>query len=185
MSRVSDLIDAYKAELSMTWKENVSGGERVWMLVYPPDLERQIRHALPSLELATIQSGHCWVVIDVTDDFGRWLSSHRYADAFYEDPSDLTQSILDQFETTLVTRIRETLEAAPENTVVTLVGIGSIFPFLRASSVIKSVDSTVTGRFLVLFPGLHDPETHSFRLLDARDGFNYRACVIDPQKDLS
>lgn len=77
MSRVSDLVDAYKAELSLTWKDNVSGGERVWMLVYPPDLERQMRHALPSIELATTQAGRGWVVIDVTDDFGRWLSSHR------------------------------------------------------------------------------------------------------------
>ncbi|UNX56064.1 DUF1788 domain-containing protein [Georgenia sp. TF02-10] len=185
MSRVSDLVDAYKAELSLRWNENVSGGERVWMLVYPPDLERQIRHALPSMELATTQAGRAWVVLDVTDDFGSWLSSHRHAEAFYEEPSDLTPSILDQFEKTLVARIRESLEAAPASAVVALVGIGSIFPFLRASSVIKSVDSAVTGRLLVLFPGLHDPETHSFRLLDARDGFNYRARVIDPQKDLA
>lgn len=185
MSRVSDLVDAYKAELSLTWKHNVSGGERVWMLVYPPGLERQIRHALPSMELATTQAGRGWVVLDVTDEFGRWLSSHRHAEAFYEEPTDLTQSILDQFEMTLVTRIRETLEGADANAVVALVGIGSIFPFLRASSVIKSIDSVVNGRLLVLFPGLHDPETHSFRLLDARDGFNYRARVIDPQKDLA
>lgn len=184
MSRVSDLIDAYKAELSLTWKDNLSGGERVWMLVYPPDLELQMRHALPIMELATTQTSRGWIVIDVTDDFGRWLSSHRHAVAFYEEPSDLTQSILDQFEAALVTRIREALEAAPVNTVVALVGIGSIFPFLRASSVIKAVDSAVTGRLLVFFPGLHDPETHSFRLLDARDGFNYRARVIDSQKDL-
>ena len=68
---------------------------------------------------------------------------------------------------------------------VAFVGIGSIFPFLRASSVIKAIDDAVTGRLLVLFPGLHDPDTHSFRLLDARDGFNYRARVIDPQKDIA
>ncbi|UZD61113.1 DUF1788 domain-containing protein [Brevibacterium sp. JSBI002] len=179
---MSDLVDAYKAELTLTWKDNVSGGERVWMLVYPPELERQIRHALPSLELATSQAGRGWAIVDVTDDFGRWLSSHRHAEAFYEEPSDLTQSILDQFETILVKRIRQALEAAPANAIVALVGIGSIFPFLRASSVIKSIDSTVTGRLLVLFPGLHDPATHSFRLLDARDGFNYRARVIDSQK---
>lgn len=185
MSRVSDLLEAYKAELSLTWKDNVSGGERVWMLVYPPDLERQMRHALPSMELATTQAGRVWRTLDVSDNFGLWLSSHRHAEAFYEEPSDLTQSILDQFEATLVARIREILEGAPENAVVALVGIGSIFPFLRASSVIKSVDSAVTGRLLVLFPGLHDPESHSFRLLDARDGFNYRARVIDPQKDLA
>ncbi|MET9326722.1 BREX protein BrxB domain-containing protein [Tsukamurella sp. NPDC003166] len=185
MSRVSDLVDAYRAELSLTWRDNVSGGERVWMFVYPPDLERQMRHALPSLELATTQSVREWQVLDITDDFGHWLSSHRHAEAFYEEPMDLTQSILDQFETTLVTRIRQTLETAPANAVVALVGIGSIFPFLRASSVIKSVDSAVSGRFLVFFPGLHDPDSHSFRLLDARDGFNYRARVIDSQKDLT
>ena len=81
--------------------------------------------------------------------------------------------------------IRQALDTASPNAVVALVGIGSVFPFLRASSVIKSVDSAVTGRLLVLFPGLHDPENHSFRLLDARDGFNYRARVIDSQKDLA
>lgn len=184
MSRVSDLMDAYKSELQLTWKESVSGGERVWMLVYPPDLERQIRHALPNMELVTAQAGHGWAVVDVSDDFGRWLSSHRHAEAFYEEPADLTPAILDQFEASLVNRIRQALEQVSADTVVALVGIGSIFPFLRASSVIKSVDSAVTGRLLVLFPGLHEPETHSFRLLDARDGFNYRARVIDPQKDL-
>lgn len=185
MTRVSDFVDAYKAELPLAWKDNVSGGERVWMLVYPPDLERQMQHVLPSIELATIQAGRDWIELDVTDDFGHWLSAHRYAKAFYEDPYDLTQAILDQFETTLVKRVRQVLELAPENAIVALVGIGSIFPFVRASSVIKAVDSAVTGRLLVLFPGLHDPETHSFRLLDARDGFNYRARVIDPQKDIT
>lgn len=56
MSRVSDLVDAYSAELTLTWNDNLSGGERVWMLVYPPELERSILHALPSLELATTQA---------------------------------------------------------------------------------------------------------------------------------
>lgn len=185
MSRVSDLADAYKTELSLSWKDNVSGGERVWMLVYPPDLERQMRHTLPSLELATTQAKHDWITLDITDSFGRWLSTHRYAEAFYEDPLDLTQSILDQYEASLVAHIRQTLKSASADAVVALVGIGTIFPFLRASSVIKSVDSAVSGRLLVLFPGLHDHEKHSFRLLDARDGFNYRARVIDPQKDLA
>ena len=113
------------------------------------------------------------------------LRHHRYAEAFFEEPSDFTPAIIDQFEADLVSELREQLAAARANDVVALVGIGSIFPFLRASSVIKAIDDAVTGRLLVLFPGLHDPETHSFRLLDARDGFNYRARVIDPQKDIA
>ena len=185
MSRVSDLIDAYVAELALPWRSGLSGGERVWMLVYPPDLERGMRAALPRLELVTGEAGHGWRQIDISDNLGRWLANHRYAEAFFEDPSDLTPSIIDQFEADLVSALREQLSAAAANDVVALVGIGAIFPFLRASSLIKGIDDAVTGRLLVLFPGVHDLETHSFRLLDARDGFNYRARVIDPQKDLA
>jgi hypothetical protein len=185
MSRVSDLVEAYAAELDLPWRAGLSGGERVWMLVYPPDMERAMRAALPKLELATGQGGHGWTVIDVTDELGTWLASHRYAAEFFEEPSDFTAAIVDKFEAQLVSKIREALAEAPEDNVVALVGIGSIFPFLRASSVIKAIDDEVSGRLLVLFPGLHDPESHSFRLLDARDGFNYRARVIDPQKDIA
>lgn len=185
MSRVSGLIEAYAAELALPWRTGLSGGERVWMLVYPPDLERAMRAALPRLELASGESGHCWHQIDITDNFGRWVAGHRHKQAFFEEPSDLTAAILDQFESDLVSEIRQQLAVASANDVVALVGIGSIFPFLRASSVIKAIDEGVGGRLLVLFPGLHDPDTHSFRLLDARDGFNYRARVIDPQKDLA
>lgn len=183
MSRISDLVDAYSVELALPWRRGLSGGERVWMLVYPPDLERSMRAALPRLELATGEARHGWRQIDITENLGRWLADHRYAEAFFEDPSDLTSAIVDQFESDLVSEIRDRLTLATTNDVVVLVGIGSIFPFLRASSVIKAIDELVNGRLLVLFPGLHEPDTHSFRLLDARDGFNYRARIIDPQKD--
>jgi hypothetical protein len=183
VSRVSDLVNAYAAELTLSWRSGLSGGERVWMLVYPPELERAMRAALPRLELATREAGHGWREFDITGQLGHWLANHRYAEAFFEDPSDLTPSIIDHFESQLVAEIREQLSLATDDDVVVLVGIGAIFPFLRASSVIKAIDEAVNGRLLVCFPGLHDPDTHSFRLLDARDGFNYRARVIDPQKD--
>lgn len=183
MSRVSDLLDAYSTELDLPWRTGLSGGERVWMLVYPPDMERLMRAALPRFELATGEANHGWQQIDVTDNLGRWLAEHRYAEAFFEDPSDLTTAIIDQFEFDLVSEVRGRLMAASANDVAVLVGIGAIFPFLRASSVIKAIDDAVNGRLLVLFPGLHEPDIHSFRLLDARDGFNYRARIIDPQRD--
>ena len=185
MSRVSDLVDAYAAELTLPWRTGLSGGERVWMLVYPPELERAMRAALPQLELATSEADRGWRQVDITNNLGFWIANHRYAEAFFENPNDLTPSIIDHFEADLVEELREQLDEASGNDVVALVGIGSIFPFVRASSVIKKVDDRVSGRLLVLFPGLHDPDTHSFRLLDARDGFNYRARVIDPQKDIA
>lgn len=185
MSRVSDLVNAYKAELALPWRTGLSGGERVWMLVYPPELERSMRAALPQLELATTDADHGWRMVDITDSLGCWLANHRYAQPFFEAPSDLTPAIIDQFESNLATEICQQLAEAQSDVVVALVGIGSVFPFLRASSLIKAIDDEVNGRLLVLFPGLHDPDTHSFRLLDARDGFNYRARVIDPQKDIA
>lgn len=185
MSRVSDLLDAYGTELARTWRTGLAGAERVWMLVYPPDLERAMRSALPRFELATAEAGHGWTEIDLTDDFGRWVVRHRYAEAFFEEPRDLSAAILDRFESDLVSGLRQRLSEASVSDVVVLIGIGSIFPYLRASSVIKGIDEKLNGRLLVLFPGFHDPETHSFRLLDARDGFNYRARVIDPQKDIT
>jgi len=184
MSRLSDLVGAYASESALPWRPGLSGGERVWMLVYPPEMERPMRAALPKLELATSQAGHGWTVIDITDELGAWIATHRYHEAFFEDPSDFTAAIIDKLEAELVSKVRALLASAQENSVVALVGVGAIFPFLHASSVIKAIDDDVRGRLLVLFPGLHDPETHSFRLLDARDGFNYRARVIDLQKDI-
>ena len=180
MSRVSDLLEAYAGEVNLAWRNGLSGGERVWMLTYPPGIERAIRAALPRFELVTTEAGHGWELIDITDELGRWLARHRYAADFFEEPSDLTPSIIDEFESELVTKLRQQLSGIPANDVVALVGIASIFPFLRASSVIKAIDQAARGRILVLFPGWHDPDTHAFRLLDARDGFNYLARAIDP-----
>jgi len=185
MSRVSDLVDAYAADLSLSWNTRLSGGERVRMLVYPPEMERVMRAALPKMELATAQAGHGWSVIDITDEFGTWIATHRHAQAFFEEPTELTPAIGEKFKTELVAKLREQLSAAPGNDVVAIVGIGSIFPFLSAAGVIKTIDEVVTGRLLVLFPGTHDPDNHSFRLLDARDGFDYRARVINPQKEIA
>lgn len=183
MSRVSELTDAYKAELGLLWRDNLSGAERLWMLVYPPEIERQVRSQIPEIGVRTITAGRRWDVIDISDDLGRWVAEHEYADAFYEDPDDLTPAVVDLFTAELASRLRVRLTQADEQTVVALVGVASLFPFVRASGLIEALDDAVRGRLLVLFPGRHDPDTHSFRLLDARDGFNYRARVITPEKD--
>lgn len=183
MSRVSDLVDAYEAELRLLWKGGVSGAERVWMLVYPPDLERKVRAQLPEMEVRTSNAHRSWDVIDLSDELGEWIARHEYAEAFYEDPSDFTSAIVDMFADELVHRVRQRLSSAGDETVVALVGAASLFPFVRASALIQGVDDAVLGRLLVLFPGRHDPDSHSFRLLDARDGFNYRARVITSERN--
>jgi hypothetical protein len=60
--------------------------------------------------------------------------------------------------------------------VVALLGAGSLFGFLRLSDVIKEVEREIQGRLVVFFPGQKDG--NNYRLLDARDGWNYMAVGI-------
>jgi hypothetical protein len=67
-------------------------------------------------------------------------------------------------------------EEADSNAVVALVGLGSLFDFIRVSRLIDAVEGTIRGRLLVLFPGEYRHNT--YRFMDARDGFNYMAIPI-------
>jgi hypothetical protein len=46
--------------------------------------------------------------------------------------------------------------------------------------VLEDVNSAIRGRLLVFFPGRHDGS--NYRLLDARDGWNYLAAGITHHK---
>jgi hypothetical protein len=48
----------------------------------------------------------------------------------------------------------------------------------RVSTIVEGIKDTVAGRLLVFFPGEHHPENHTYRLLDARDGWNYLAVPL-------
>ena len=79
MTIADELVSAYERFVSAPWKENVSGSERQWMLVYPPDHERRIRFRMPSFEGVTKKAGHEWIPVDVTNAFGDWLGGQEYA----------------------------------------------------------------------------------------------------------
>ena len=68
-------------------------------------------------------------------------------------------------------------ESGPD-TVVALLGVGTLFGLARVSSVVEGIKEAVDGRLLVFFPGEHHPENHTYRLLDARDGWNYLAVPL-------
>lgn len=183
MSSAKTVVEGYAAWLALPWRDSLSAAERVVMLVYPPAQERRIRARLPELDLRTTESGRTWREVDISNDLGRWIAGHEYAAEFFADPSEMTDGILEDFERELVERLRATLADAGTEEVVCLIGVGSLFPFVRTSFLISALESAVIGRLLVLFPGHHDSERHTFRLLDARDGFNYRARVISVDKD--
>ena len=55
-------------------------------------------------------------------------------------------------------------------------GAGTIYPMLHVSALVGRVVSDIKGRLLILFPG--SLEHGNYRLLDARDGWNYLAIPI-------
>lgn len=177
-------IRAYTHELELTWRPDISGEERVWIMPYSPDIERSMRFSLSELAARTKASGRKWSVVDISDDFGTWIANHKAAERLLSGKVPIGSKVREEFEIALASRISAVLRVAGEDEVVALVGIGSIYPFVRASDVIKRIHDDIQGRLLVLFPGSYNETTHVFRLLNARDGFSYRATVIDETKDL-
>ena len=59
------------------------------------------------------------------------------------------------FKQFVAQRINQVLDASPspEETVVAVYGVGSLFGFVRISEVIPLVEAHIRGRLLVLFPG--------------------------------
>jgi hypothetical protein len=170
-------VDQYARQLALPWRQDLSGAERVWIAVYPPELERRLRFRLGEFELATTAAGKRWLSLDLTDSFGRWLSRQEYRESYFEHPELIAPALMG-YEQELIERLKSALteEEVDENTVVALSGVGSLFPMIRVSDLIQKSAQHVRGRLLVLFPGSF--EHGNYRLLEARDGWNYLAVPI-------
>jgi hypothetical protein len=179
MSYVDDLVAAYRKFVALPWQQNLAPPQRVWMAVYPPEQERRIRLHLPEFRTATIEEHHSWSLVDVTTSFETWMARHEYRDAYFDDP-DLLESALPAFFSHLVEEVRTALVAHDKpNGVLALLGAGTLFGLgdaVKVSALLNAVNDAIAGRLLVFFPGEH--EGNSYRLLDARDGWNYLAIPI-------
>jgi hypothetical protein len=181
VSYVDELLDAYRRFVSLPWQQNLAGPQRVWMVVYPPEHERRLRLHLPAFKEATNEHGHSWALVDVTTSFERWMADHPYRETYFEEP-ELLSTALPAFFAHLVGHVRSQLSAhsAPDG-VVALLGAGTLFGLgdsVKVSALLNAVNDAIIGRLVVFFPG--DYEGSSYRLLDARDGWNYLAIPITP-----
>jgi Domain of unknown function (DUF1788) len=149
----------------------------VWLAVYPPSDERRLRFKLDEFKIATQRAGKRWKLVDITTSFEEWLGNHEYREAYFECPEDL-EPALEAFGEQLVSRVRAELTAvdADGETVVALLGAGTLFGFFRVSRLIETVNDSIRGRLLVFFPG--ERRGSNYRLLDAQDGWNYLAIPI-------
>ena len=181
-SKVAKLVSAYRQHLTVPWQSGLAAIQRVIFAVYDKTDELRLRANVEEFALATQQAGKQWLLLDLTNAFPDWMASQEYRDAYFEYPEDLAGYLtgeLTQFVAALTTTLRERIQTqAGPDTVVALLGVGTLFGLARVSSVVEGIQDAVPGRLLVLFPGEHLPDTHTYRLLDARDGWNYLAMPL-------
>ena len=181
-SKVAKLVSAYRQHLTVPWQAGLAAIQRVIFAVYDKTDELRLRANIEEFALATQQAGKKWLLLDVTNAFPEWMAAQEYRDAYFESPEDLAGyqvGELTEFVADLTTQLKARIatEAGPD-TVVALMGVGTLFGLARVSSVVEGIKEAVDGRLLVFFPGEHHPENHTYRLLDARDGWNYLAVPL-------
>lgn len=178
MGKIEELADRYGQHISTPWQRTVAGAQRVIMVVYDKELERTLRARKQLFELETQKGFHEWFEVDVTTAFAEWMAKDEYRDAYFESPEDLSLKLEAEFADSVAGRIRAEL-ARPdvtESSVVAVLGVGSLFGFTWVSKVLKLVEGDIKGRLVIFFPGSYDH--NNYRLLDARDGWNYLAVPI-------
>jgi len=175
MGKIEELAAVYERHVGAPWQRTLAGAQRVMLVVYEKELERMLRARIGEFEQATRRAphGHGWRLVDCTRWFAEWMATDEYRDAYFEDPDLLGMKIQSEFRQEVAQKLAAELEAADENTVVAWIGVASLFGFLRVSELIRSAEQSIRGRLVVFFPGTKNE--NNYRLLDARDGWNYLA----------
>jgi len=178
MGRIEELAEHYGKHIALPWERGVAGAQRVVMVVYDKEAERMLRARRQLFATATEAAGHHWHEVDLSDAFATWISADEFRDAYFEAPEDLGLKLETEFVDVLASRVRDALTATDvtDTSVVALFGVGSLFGFARISQVVRDVEREIRGRLVIFFPGHF--EQNNYRLLDARDGWNYLAVPI-------
>ena len=173
MGRIEDLAAAYGRHVSAPWQRTLAGAQRVTMVIYDKELERILRARVGEFEQATRRSGHGWKLINCTNWFSNWMANEEYREAYFDDPSLLGMKLEGEFRPQVARRLTDELASADDNDVVALLGVASFYGFVRVSELIRACEQSIRGRLVVFFPGSKNES--NYRLLDARDGWNYLA----------
>ena len=178
MNQVERLLESFKTVLRDSWDPGLAGPQKVWLAIYDPPEERRLRLRIPYFAEATKQAGFEWKLIDLTDVFAEWMAQQEYREAYFESPEDLDIALADSFVKYVAGKVRDELAAVgvTDHTLVVIEGIASLFGLMRVSHLLEQVAPAIRGRLLVFFPGQRDGS--NYRLLDARDGWNYLARPI-------
>jgi hypothetical protein len=150
--------------------------ERVLVAIYDKDRERHLRAHLPEFALQAREAGRQWHHLDFTRFFAEWMAGLEYREAYFEDPEHLATLLEGEFRQRVLAAVRGRLEPLGADDVLALTGTASLYGFARLSDLIREVEPRIKGCLAIFFPGTKDG--NNYRLLDARDGWNYLAHSI-------
>jgi hypothetical protein len=173
MGRVEDLAAEYYRHISAPWQRTSSGAQRVMLVVYEKEIERALRARIGEFEQATLRANHRWKLVDCSKWFSEWMATEEYRESYFETPELLVMKLSTDFKRSIAQRLTKELESTDDNTVVGLLGVASLYGFVRIAELIHGVERAIRGQLVVLFPGTKNG--NNYRLLDARDGWNYLA----------
>ncbi|HDG1710419.1 TPA: DUF1788 domain-containing protein [Kluyvera ascorbata] len=174
--RLSKLLKSFSSHISVPWGNNISAEEKAIFVVYDKDDELKLRARMSEFEHACIESEHPWLLLDLTNEFPNWMVKQEYKEAYFEDPVYLEGSY-DYFAEELVAKLSDQInKQQTSESVIALMGCGTMFGFISVSALVKSLTPQVQGRLVVFFPGEY--HENNYKLLDAKDGWGYQATAI-------
>ena len=177
MTSFDEILAAYAKTVQLPWAADTPPVGRVWIVWYDKGLQRRFTGRLGDFEAATIKTGRRWHLVDLSQRFGRWVAQHELFDALVLQPKEI-RGLLPEFEAALVADVKDALSDCAPNSVLAINGCGALFGVASVSTLISRVSDHIPGRLLIGFPGKHAGGV--YRLLDARDGWNYHAIPIPP-----
>lgn len=179
MSQIEILAKKFEAHISLPWQRNLSPSERVIFVVYPKEKEQRLRFQKGLFQQAVIKAKHGWHSICLDNAFPEWMSQQDYREDYFDHPEDLQQKLERDFPNFVWQKVNHKMKCISNDDVLALFGVGSLFGLARASAALKRLE--IRGRLVVFFPGTR--EKNVYRLLDARDGWDYLAFPITLNED--
>jgi hypothetical protein len=170
-----DILAAYGRQVQLPWASDTPPAGRIWVVWYEKSLQRRFSGRLGEFEHVTLKAGHGWRQMNLSPWFGKWIAKHEFFDALVEQPKEL-RGLLPEIEDDIVAMLKHALKSCSVNDVLAIDGCGSLFGIARVSTLISRIADSVPGRLVIGFPGKHTSGV--YRLLDARDGWNYHAIPI-------
>jgi hypothetical protein len=178
ISKTEQLIQEFDKVVNEPWASTLSGQERIWFLVYDPAEQRKVNLRMGEFETCTLRAGKKWHPISLKDCFPEWMSKHDYRDEYFQNPELIVDQLEADFIPFAIKFLKMKLQEIEQDsdTLIALLDVSALFGFARLSEILKNCDRDFNGRLLIFFPG--EFENNQYRLLDARDGWDYLARPI-------